>query len=671
MMVQGERLKAQVGERPVGRLRGLILGFALVWLVLVGRLVQVQGLDHAEYDARAWAQYERRIELTARRGRILDRMERPLALDRSTMSYYAHPAQVDEPGEVAAHFAAAGVDRQAALYRLLQSDKPFVYLGRRLADEQLEYLGGKSFAGVYGEGEITRRYPYGSLAGQLLGHTNIDHVGSEGVELAYDGLLRQHHGSALSLVDGHGRSVPGQGQERQTPQNGRSLLLSLDAVYQGILEEELQRAVEESGAERATGLITDPRTGDILAMAHVPLYDPNQPGKVPTGWRLNRAVSSPFEPGSTFKLVTAAAVLEEGLVSPADSIFCENGLYRLEGGDPIRDTHPQGMLSMAEVIEQSSNIGTAKLARLLERHRYYQYLRNFGFGTRSGIGLPAESAGQLSHSSKWSKRSQETIAIGQEISATALQMAMAYGAVANGGALMAPRLVLAVVNAQGQVEEEREPQVVRRLLRPATAAALSRILTGVVERGTGKMARIEGVSVAGKTGTAQQAAADGAGYDPEKLVVSFVGYLPAEAPELLCLIAVDYPQRKRWGGQLAAPTFKRVVERVLHLGDRPLGIQQPAPAGGLAAGLPDLRGMSEAMARYQAEIRGWAVTFSGRGEIVLRQEPAAGTALADVGRVACVLGTDGDLSLPQGLQGHRRQSLWLQRMRGAHLAALD
>ncbi|NKB67763.1 MAG: PASTA domain-containing protein [Candidatus Latescibacteria bacterium] len=671
MMIQGKQNIAQEGQRPVGRLRGVILGVILIWTVLVGRLVQVQGIDHAEYDARAWAQYERRIELTARRGQILDRSGRLMALDRSALSYYAHPAQVDQPRAVAAHFAAAGVDGQQALYGLLQSGKPFVYMGRRLGDEQQKYLAGKSFTGVFSEREITRLYPYGSLAGQLLGHTNIDHEGREGVELAYEDLLRQRHGSALSLVDGRGRSVPGQGQERETPQDGQNIVLTLDAVYQGILEEELQRAVDESGAERATGLITDPRTGDILALAHVPLYDPNKPGKVPAAWRLNRAVSSPFEPGSTFKLVTAAAVLEEGLISPSDSLFCENGLFRLEGGAPIRDTHPSGMLSMAQVMEESSNIGTAKMARLLERHRYYQYIRNFGFGTRSGIGLPAESAGQLSPSNKWSKRSQETIAMGQEISATALQMAMAYGAIANGGVLMAPRLVQAVTGDQGQIVEETQPQAVRRLVSPATAATLTEILTGVVDRGTGKMARIEGVAVAGKTGTAQQAAADGSGYDPKKLVVSFIGFLPAGAPELVCLIAVDYPKRKRWGGQLAAPTFKRVVERVLHLGNRPGTHPEPAERQQMAAGLPDLRGMTQAMAQFQAEIRGWNCEFSGRGEVVLGQEPAPGTDLDPVGRVVCLLGGDGDLRLPGPVQGSRRQVLWLRQMRGAHLAALD
>jgi cell division protein FtsI (penicillin-binding protein 3) len=311
----------------------------------------------------------------------------------------------------------------------------------------------------------------------------------------------------------------------------------------------------------------------------------------------------------------------------------------------LRDHDPYGTLSFTEVIEKSSNIGTLKFARRLARARYYEYMRKFGFAARTSLGLPAESAGLLKPVGRWSDRSLETIAIGQEISVTGLQLAMAVGAVANGGNLVVPQLVKGFLRPDGSVDETPKPDVVRRVISPETAAQMRQILTGVVERGTGKKAQIQGVAVAGKTGTAQRALPNGGGYASGETVVSFVGFLPAEAPELLCLVVIENPQREKWGGTLAAPVFQRVMERILYLPDdeRRIAVQRPVAepeeVEEAPAAIPELRGLTQQVARFQAGLRGIPVAFTGGGEVVIEQTPAPGDTCEEVLRIACVLGT--------------------------------
>jgi cell division protein FtsI (penicillin-binding protein 3) len=654
-------------DRPAEkRLRWLVGAGALVWLVLAGRLVQVQGFRHQDLLAQAREQHLRRVELKATRGSILDRRGSELAVDIQYTSFYATPALVEEPGRVAAHFAPLSRQSAPALEHQLRSGRPFVYLARQVSDEALPQVNRLHFAGVFQHPETRRYYPLGPVAGQVLGHVNIDHQGSEGAELAFDQILREEEVAVLSYVDARGQPVPGAQPEQRRPADGRSLMLTIDAVYQGILEEELRRAIGNSGAEGGTGLITDPHTGEILAMANLPSCDPNQPGQASPRWRRNRAITDAYEPGSTFKMIAAAAALEDGLARPEERLFCENGRLQLPNGEIIRDAHPYGELSFQEIVAHSSNIGLIKIAQRLPRRRFYEYIRRFGFGTRSGIGLPAESGGLLRAAEEWSERSLETIAIGQEISVTPLQLAQAYGVVANGGLLMAPQIVKAVLGSDGQVEERLKPQVVRRLIGEPTAARLREMLAKAVASGTGQRAQIEGVAVAGKTGTAQRAAADGRGYEPGVCIVSFVGFLPAERPQLLCLVVIENPQKDKWGGQLAAPVFQRAMQRILYLPGGLLAQREPRveEALPLLVEVPDLRGMSPPVARFQAGLRGLKIYFEGRGEVVIAQQVLS----ADGGEgphIACALGSSADLQTTDVEGLPRRQARLLQSMQPA------
>ncbi len=651
-------------RREYRRLSWILIAGAAFWLVLIVRLVQVQGLQHVEYALRAKEQHLRRIELKATRGGILDRNGRELAMDIQAVTFFANPSMVERPEEVANYFASIGSQSLETLAGQLNSSRRFVYLARQVAEETLqEQVRSQNFSGVFEYPETKRYYPYGSLAGQLLGHADIDHKGSEGIEGAFENLLGGINGLALTYVDSRGRQVPGMQQEHRSPQDGRSLYLTIDAIYQTILEEELERAIENSDAESGMGIISDPRSGEILALANVPQYNPNNPGSTPATLRRNRVITDPFEPGSTFKIVAASAVLEDGLADTSDSIFCGLGRLVLENGDVIRDVHPYGTLRFSEVLAKSSNIGTIKLGKRLSSNRFYEYIRCFGFGTRSGIDLPAESPGLFKPLRKWSSRSHETITIGQEISVTALQLVQAFGSIANGGTLMAPRIVKAIVGPDGRLEQEKPPLPIRQVISPETASTVRRILAGVVEGGTGRRAHIEGYAIGGKTGTAQQVAKNGKGYDPNSNLVSFIGFLPADNPELLCLIAVTNPRKGRWGGSIAAPAFKRVVERVFNLSDGVEPQYFAADDGMMAIAVPDLRGMRPSAARFQAELRGASISFSGQGEVVVEQNPAPGSTNEDGGHIFCVLGpVEQSPSLGREIAS-LRQALLLQNLR--------
>ncbi len=631
------------------------------WLALAGRLIQVQGILGDAYAEKARAQYVRHIELRASRGSILDRRGTELATDIATTSFYAHPARVVEPERIAAYFAPLSGQSAAALYGQLSSKRSFVYLARQVVDGDLADLPPAGFAGVFSHAETRRFYPLGSLAGQFLGHTNIDNEGREGVERAFGGELAEEDGALVSYVDARGHFVPGRVESETAAQNGRSLVLTIDALYQGILEEELLRTLDEADASSARGIILDPRTGEILAMANAPLFDPNDAGNSPAALRRNRVIADAYEPGSTFKVIAAAAVLEDDLARLHERVDCEGGVLKLNNGEVIRDISPHGELSFVEVIENSSNIGLIKFARRLPRPRFYEYIRRFGFAMRSGIDLPAESVGQLQHVEGWSERSLETISIGQEISVTVLQLAQAYAAIANGGELMVPQVAKGYIGADGQIEDAPEPKVLRRVISEETSIAMRRILRGVVDRGTGQRARIAGVSVGGKTGTAQKAAADGSGYDPDAGIVSFAGFLPAESPQYVCVIVVDEPKKEKWGGSVAAPAFQRIMERIVHLPGGLLARSTLNGAPTAVIAVPDLRGMTRSTAQFAARLRGMEMAVTGSGNMVVRQSPLPGEEILVGADMRCELGSENELADAEIDLG-RRQARLLELM---------
>jgi len=658
-------------------------------VVLAARLIQVQGFHHAEYAQQAHAQQERWIEVEPRRGSILDRRGRQLAVDVQSASFYCDPADLGERDVVAKYFA--DVAGTADLEERLRSSRSFVYLARQVRSPQLEAIRDSEFTGVTERAGWSRYYPFGGLAGQILGFTDVDNIGREGVELALEERLAGEPGREHVWVDAHGRTLPERRQVQEAAKDGCTVKLTIDASYQGILEEELVRAVGHSQADGGLGLITDPTTGKILAVASVPLFDPNEPGDFRAGHRRNRTITDPFEPGSTFKAISAAAILEEGVATTNTPVYCENGAFVLSTGDTIRDVSPHGVLTVRQVLEHSSNIGMMKLTSKIDRGDFYNYLRRFGFGTRTGIGLPAESSGILHHVSTWSDRSLETISIGQEISVTALQLVQAFGAIANGGVLMAPLVIEQITDADGTVIEQSEPTVLRRVVSKETVAHVRSMLTDVVRTGGGRRAALEGIQVAGKTGTAQRAGADGSGYTAGELVASFVGFLPAEAPKLLCLVVVDNPKRDKWGGHVAAPAFKRIMERIALLSESEISTRGLArlslPAVTAAersqvrsrrgetqldrpvSAVPDFRGMTSRKARYQGELRGMTVLFEGAGDVVVGQTPAPGSFVRNQA-LACKLGTAESVEGSGLLSTPLRQALLLRNLGGHVLAAL-
>ncbi|MCD6333710.1 MAG: PASTA domain-containing protein [Candidatus Latescibacteria bacterium] len=547
------------------RLKLVVVGAFLFGLVLAGRLFSVQLVNRGKYESNRPA--ARRVALEARRGEIFDAEGTRLATNLSAYSYYVSaPSEVRRPAEVAERFARIGGEPRSEILSRLSRGCSFTWLLRKADDRTDQEIRKWNLKGVHTLMETTRHYPFGALAGQVLGYTNVDNKGIEGLELGLDEDLHGKPGWMAFRVDARGRRFAEINNPVQDPRDGDRVLLTLSAPIQEIVEEELSDAVARFSARSGQAVLMDPRTGAILAMANAPSCDPNHPGKTAVWTRKNRTITDCYEPGSIFKIVAVTAALEEGIKRPEDRIFCENGKFKV-AGRTIRDAHKYGWLTLQEVLEYSSNIGTIKVAQELGPRLLYQYGRAFGFGYQTGINLPGEVKGTFRPPAKWSGLSLATIAMGQEVSVTALQMATAYGAIANGGVLMRPWIVRAVKDAHGKTVRESKPQAIRRVMSPETARTLTEFLLGAVERGTGVNAQLEGVHVAGKTGTAQKAIEGGRGYAPGQYVSSFVGFLPAEDPKIVCLVSVDTPRGVYYGSQVAAPAFKRIMDRVLSLKD--------------------------------------------------------------------------------------------------------
>ena len=635
---RSEQEVRRAGRAHIMRLKLVVVCTFLFGLVLAGRLLSVQLVHRGEYKADR--PYVRRITLEARRGEIFDADGKRLATNVSAYSYYvADPSEVSRPTEVAARFARIGGESQSEILNRLRRGYSFTWLLRK-ADYRLDReIRAWNLRGVRPLIETTRHYPFGPLAGQILGYTDVDNKGIEGLELGREADLRGEPGWMAFRVDARGRRFPEIGNPVVDPRDGNKITLTLYAELQAIVEEELSDTVQRFSAESGQAVMMDPRTGAILAMANVPLCDPNRPGRTPTWTRKNRTITDSYEPGSIFKIVTATAALEEHIVRPEDRIFCEYGRFRV-AGRIIHDVHKYGWLTFQEVIEYSSNIGTIKVAQKVGASRLYKTGRAFGFGYETGIELPGEVKGTFRDPSSWSKLSLAAIAIGQEVSVTALQMAAAYGAVANGGVLMRPWIVRAVVDPQGNTVRALKPEAIRRVMSPETARTLTQFLQGAVERGTGENAQVEGVQVAGKTGTAQKSVEGGRGYAPGQFVSSFVGFLPAEDPKILCLVTVDTPRGVYYGSQVAAPTFKRIMDRVLSLRDcsvsqelrealEPKEYEAPALVGVKERVIvPNVRGLSLQQAEEALSAKGLVGVYKTRDGRVYGQWPVENTEVA-------------------------------------------
>lgn len=542
--------------------------YVLLGLLLAGfgailfRLVNLQVLQAAELTARADRQHQKTVTLEGARGTVTDRHGKVLAMNVEVPSIFGVPTSLDSPAGAARTLSPVLHIRREDLEKKLRQEKHFVWLARKVEPEQGRRLEQLSIDGIGMVMEGRRFYPKGPLLSHVLGFVGMDGVGLEGLERRYESQLHGEKRLTVLQRDALGRTVFPKGLREQAPSVGQTLTLTIDEVIQYIAEKELEEAVDQAHAKSGTIIVMEPRSGAILAMAVSPRFDPNAVASLTADrWR-NRALTDTYEPGSTMKLVVAAAALEERLMMPGSMLFGENGRMTV-ANTTIHDHEKLGWMTFAQMIQKSSNIGAAKTGMLLGDQRLYRYLQAFGFGQRTDIDLPGEVAGLLKSPREWGRRSLASISMGQEVGVTPLQMVSAVSAIANDGVLMKPFVVSQVRDQKGQPVKEALPQVKRRVVSPATAHMLTTIMEGVVTNGTGAKAAIPGFRAAGKTGTAQKVDPRTGAYSSALSIGSFVGFVPADAPRLAMIVVIDEPQGEAWGGVVAAPVFRRVGEQVL------------------------------------------------------------------------------------------------------------
>ena len=627
------------------RTRVLLLAavLALAFGGLTARLGWLMIVKRGELTALAERQYSRTVVLPALRGPILDRRGAPLATSTATESLFVQPRSVGDPVRVAARLAPVLGQPEREVHAALTSARPFVWLRRKLPPTMAEQVRALREPGLGFLPESLRLYPNRELAAHVVGFEGAE-GGLEGVERAFNTELAGVSGKVIAGRDALGREVATP-HLLQAPQPGHGVALTIDSTIQYIAEREIDAAYRRTHAKAAMAVVLEPRTGDILAMAIRPTFNPNTFLDVPSAdyWR-NRAVTDPFEPGSTFKAILAAAALEEGVVKPDDRINGENGAITL-AGTTIHDWKKYGWLTFAEVLQNSSNVGSIKVGLSLGRERYHRYMKAFGFGTTTGVGLAGESRGMLRDPQRWSLLSLPTMSIGQEISVTALQLVAAFGAIANDGMLMQPRLVRSTIDPDGREARRFEPRAVRQVISPETARTLTGLLVRVVESGTGHFAAIPGYAVGGKTGTAQKLDPATGRYSRAPGVLSFVGFAPTDDPRFAMLVMLDEPKNEKWGSEAAAPVFNAIGREILrYLEVPPRDIQplqivtgpeviaprvrlastaaEPVDADGTKR-MPDLTGKTLRQALGALEPLRVEVRLAGQGRIV-RQMPAAG-----------------------------------------------
>jgi len=559
--------------------------FAAGFAVVAARAVQLQVLQGERLGSLARDQYLRDLTRKPRRGPIVDRGGASLALNAEADSVFLDPRDfpASRSRDLQRLARALGVDARLLEKRISRGGR-FAWVKRRVARAEAEQVRALALAGVGFVKETRRYYPQREVAGQVLGIVGDDDAGLEGIERALDDSLQGESMRVPSLRDARGLHVLGEAPAPDRVLEGARVELTIDQGLQYAAERSLAQAVLQARAVSGMAVAVNPATGEILALANVPLFNPNAPRKEDMR---NRAVLDSFEPGSTMKAFVLARALDEGTLRPSDSLFCENGAFTV-GGHVIHDHHGMGWVTPARVIAASSNICAAKVGQRLGRDRLQQALLAFGLGERTQVGIPGEPRGQVPYPR--AEISLATMSFGQGLTASALQVTMAMAAIANGGVLMKPWLVRRVADpSTGQVISEAVPTPVRRAVSAAAAAQMARWLEGVVTDpdGTGKRARLPGWRVAGKTGTAQKADPVSGGYSADRHFSSFVGFAPAEAPRLAIGVFIDEPKGEIYGGEVAAPVFRDVAEFALKAGGVPPTERTAAPAAAVAAAEPE------------------------------------------------------------------------------------
>ena len=649
---------------------GVLAALTVAAAVWIGHgLYQIQVVRADELRAIATAQHDKKITVEGPRGAILDREGRELAVSVETDSLYVHPHHLSDEERKFLQRELPSILELPSKYirQQLNSDSSFAWLRRRIDPKMATRVRALALPPLQGESEprplafdgtaalgfereAKRFYPKGSLGVHVVGFSNIDQVGVEGLEMIYQETLHATPTTFLSQRDPLNR--PFRQLLERAGQDAEDLILTIDATLQHFAEQELLRGLRKTGAHSGSVVLMDPSTGEILALANAPTANPNKYGTASASQRRNRAVCDVFEPGSTFKIVSAAALLDLGRVRPEEAIDCEKGAI-LVAGTVIRDHHAYSTLSFRQVLEKSSNIGILKAMRRVKDEEFYSYIRAFGFGEKTGLGLPGESKGILHAPNTWSRLSKSSLSFGHELAVTPVQMVSAFATIANGGERIAPHLVLGKRTSEGKFLPQPEADR-RRVIRTDTARRLTDLLEGVVVRGTASEARLEGYSLAGKTGTAQKAIRGG--YSQTEYYASFGGFAPLYSPKLAGIVVLDTPRGPRHqGGSAAAPIFQRIFERSLDYlrvpPDRPLRVAQGNPSRELqtltahkrstennplaalpqrpvspSGTTPDVRGFALRDALNILVERGCKVEVRGSGQVT-GQNPSPGTAL--------------------------------------------
>jgi len=537
----------------------LLLG---VWLFFFLRLGYVQIFKKGYYSQESKKQNIERIIVYPERGKIFDRFGKVIATNIKTKTLIALPRKIREKKKTAKLLSAEGLGEYSKIYNDLNRKK-FFYIKRNI-----EYPVSREITkteGIEFLQDRKRFYPNGRLCSSLVGFVGTEYTGLEGLEFEFDSLLAGKPGWAYLQKTPGGLLYPHPALPRKSARGGKNIVLTVDIDVQSIVLSELEKVIKSTSAKRGIVVVINPKTGEILALVNLPDYNPNKFLKYDKELWTNPAISELFEPGSTFKIVTATAAINENLYKLNELVENGEGAIKI-GRVKITDAEKHGPLTFVEFIEHSSNVAAIKIAGKVGKKKFYCYLRSFGFGSQTKIKLPGEETGYVGKPYHWTPLKFATMSFGQGLSVTAMQLVYAYGAVANGGVLLKPSVVRYIVTDDGDTVYSSNPVVIRRVMKKETAKILNDILVGVVNHGTGKYAKLDGIEIAGKTGTAEKSK-PGTGYEKDEYVASFIGYLPAGDPQLLIGVFIDEPKGLHWGGYVAAPLFRKIAKRIICLDD--------------------------------------------------------------------------------------------------------
>lgn len=618
----------------INRIVFIVMIVLIASAIMVLRIIQIQLIERSHYLEIAHKQYMNERKLDSNRGEILDRNSQYLAVNKPVYSVGIDIDKLTDPHDAAVKFSEILGDSISYYFNLLTRGKSFVWIKRGIDDTSIRKLESFQIPGISIEREARRVYPEGKIASHVVGYTDIDMNGLSGIEKTMEDVLKGSHGLEVIQKDALGKNIAGTSHPVQAARSGHNLLLTIDISFQRFATEELEKTLSDYEAESGMVCITNPQTGEILAISNLPTFDPNDPGRYPIeSWR-NRILTDAIEPGSTFKPIFLASILEEKIKKPDDIVFCHNGKYSIYNRD-IQDIHGYGWLSIDKIIANSSNIGMSKLSLEIKPDLIYQYARDFGFGVKTGIELDGEIPGSLKSTHEWSRHTPIALSTGYEVSITALQLAMAYGAIANGGNLLKPQIVLSKYESDHQIKHKVESIVIRRVISTETSQMLVDMLKEVVDDGTGTRAQIPGIDIAGKTGTAWRYDPQRQEYSYREFRSSFIGFFPAYDPQILILVIIDNPRGDYYGGIVAATTFKRIAQKIIR--EMEIESDRTFKKNLVLAGsniihdktikLPDLVSRRVDIAAEILDELGLEFNVIEDGDIVVSQSPAPGSSV--------------------------------------------